>query len=284
MSDDLTLTEAPAMEWRRLTLLKRYPKNAKKHSPEQVKQIAASITEFGFTFPLLIDEADGIEAGHGRELAAALIYKRGGSIVMAGGMAVPHGCVPVIVARGWTETQKRAYVLADNKLTENGEWDEALLKAELLALKVADFNLETAGFINEDLVVFLAGAGGEGGDGENKDGDREGTRGELLALVNITIADPTHKVVDGDHYVLGGRHHLLCGSVMTDWPKWNGLLIEGAIFCPYPGPFVPFGAKVAKHPLVMVTPDTYTAGHILDRYAEVNGESAVVKLAPTVAA
>src|SRR5215468_526674 len=89
-----------------------YARNARTHSPAQIAQIAASIREWGFTVPVLIDEAGMIIAGHGRVLAA---------------QQLGLGEVPVIVARGWTEAQKKAYVIADNKLTENGGWDEALL-------------------------------------------------------------------------------------------------------------------------------------------------------------
>ena len=92
-----------------------YARNARTHSPEQIEQIAASIREWGFTVPVLIDEAGMIIAGHGRVLAAQQL-----------GLLE----VPVIVARGWTDAQKRAYVIADNKLTENGGWDDDLLAGD----------------------------------------------------------------------------------------------------------------------------------------------------------
>src|ERR1043165_7394931 len=79
-------------------------RNARTHSPEQVEQIAASIREWGWTMPVLIDEVGGILAGHGRVLAARRL-----------GVSE----VPVIIARGWSDAQKRAYILADNKLAEN---------------------------------------------------------------------------------------------------------------------------------------------------------------------
>ena len=93
---------------------------AETHSAEQVSDIAASMREWGWTMPVLVAEgcagaAEGeIIAGHGRVLAAAAIYVAGGSIRMAGGDAIPAGQVPVIVARGWNEAQRRAYVIADN--------------------------------------------------------------------------------------------------------------------------------------------------------------------------
>src|ERR1700755_3212029 len=91
-------------------------RNARTHSEAQIGQIAASIREWGWTVPVLVDEAGVIIAGHGRVLAAQRI-----------GLVE----VPVMTARGWTEAQKRSYLIADNKLTENGGWDDALLRVEL---------------------------------------------------------------------------------------------------------------------------------------------------------
>jgi ParB-like chromosome segregation protein Spo0J len=88
-------------------------RNARTHSPEQVDQISASIREWGWTIPVLVDDEGGIIAGHGRVLAA---HK----------LAIAE--VPVMVAAGWSEAQKRAYVLADNKLALNAGWDNDLLR------------------------------------------------------------------------------------------------------------------------------------------------------------
>lgn len=110
---------ADAVERRPLKSVKHYSANARTHSPEQVAQIAASIREFGFTIPLLVDEAGELIAGHGRALAAQEI-----------GLEL----VPVMVARGWTQKQIKAYRLADNQLALNAGWDVKLLAAELETL------------------------------------------------------------------------------------------------------------------------------------------------------
>lgn len=110
---------ADAVERRPLSSLKHYAANARTHSPEQVAMIAASIREFGFTIPLLVDEAGELIAGHGRALAAKEM-----------GLEL----VPVMVARGWTPKQVKAYRLADNQLALNAGWDVKLLAAELEAL------------------------------------------------------------------------------------------------------------------------------------------------------
>ena len=120
-----------------------YARNARTHSEEQVAQIAASIREFGFTNPVLIDEAGGIIAGHGRVLAARKL-----------GIAD----VPVMSAIGWTEAQKRAYVIADNKLTENAGWDKELLRLEVADLAEMGFDLPLMGFSEAELASLAASA------------------------------------------------------------------------------------------------------------------------------
>ena len=118
-----------------------YAKNSRTHSDEQVAQIAASIREFGFTNPVLIDEADGIIAGHGRVLAARKL-----------GLAE----VPCIRLAHLTEAQRRAYVIADNKLALNAGWDEALLRVELVSLRDDHgFDLELTGFDKSELTKTL---------------------------------------------------------------------------------------------------------------------------------
>ena len=108
-----------------------YARNARTHSDAQVAQIAASIVEFGFTSPVLIDDEGGIVAGHGRVLAARQLGRTS---------------VPCIVLDGLTKTQRRAYVLADNKLALNAGWDDALLSIEFAELKAQGFDLSLTGF------------------------------------------------------------------------------------------------------------------------------------------
>lgn len=119
-----------------VTRLVPYERNARTHSPEQVAQIAASIREFGFTNPILVDSSDGIIAGHGRLAAAKDI-----------GMTM----VPVIVLDHLTAEQRRAYVIADNQLALNAEWDMSLLQQEVMSLNLVDFDLDLLGFDDEFL-------------------------------------------------------------------------------------------------------------------------------------
>ena len=117
-----------------------YARNTRTHSPEQVAQIAGSIREFGFTNPILIDAENGIIAGHGRVMAASKL-----------GLAK----VPCIRLAHLTATQKRAYIIADNKLALNAGWDEEMLGLELADLREADFDLDVLGFDNFAIEQFL---------------------------------------------------------------------------------------------------------------------------------
>ena len=117
-----------------------YINNSRTHSEEQVNQIVASINEFGFTNPLLIDEKDNIIAGHGRLLASKKLKMEE---------------VPCIVLTGLTEAQKKAYIIADNKMALNAGWDFNLLSLELENLKELDFDLELTGFSVDEIDGLL---------------------------------------------------------------------------------------------------------------------------------
>jgi hypothetical protein len=133
-----------------------YARNARTHSAEQVEQIASMIEKFGWTTPALVDQEGGLIAGHGRVMAAAKLYERGKTLLMADGTPIAPGCIPVNYAVGWSEDQKRAYVLADNQVALNAGWDQDLLKFELTALQVADFDMGLTGFVAADLTAIFA--------------------------------------------------------------------------------------------------------------------------------
>ena len=128
------------IEYRRAVDLTPYPNNSRTHSQEQIDQIAGSIQEFGFTNPILIDEDGGIIAGHGRLEAANVL-----------GMAE----VPTITLKDLSEAQKRAYVIADNRLALNAGWDISALTEEVRALEVLDFDLSLLGFDPDELSKLL---------------------------------------------------------------------------------------------------------------------------------
>jgi len=122
-----------------LELLVPYANNAKKHSNEQVEKIAESIKEFGFLSPCLIDNDYNIIAGHGRVMAANKLGLK---------------TVPCVFVEGLSEAQRRAYILADNKLTEMGEWDFDMVQIELEELNDMGFNVDLTGFEYEKEIDY----------------------------------------------------------------------------------------------------------------------------------
>jgi len=161
------------------TALIPYARNSRSHSESQVAQIAGSIREFGFTNPVLIDADNGIIAGHGRVMAAGVL-----------GLA----SVPCIRLAHLTDTQKRAYIIADNKLALNAGWDEEMLALELGELKDEDFDLSLIGFDESELGDLMA----ETTEGETDPDD-----------VPEPPVDPV--TVMGDVWVMG-KHRLMCGD------------------------------------------------------------------------
>ncbi len=160
-----------------------YARNSRTHSDEQVAQVAASIKEFGFTNPVLVDQDGMIIAGHGRTLAAQRLQMKE---------------VPCLRLSHLSEAQKRAYVIADNKLALNAGWDDELLAVELRDLKDSDFDLSLTGFGDDELADLLAEALEEG----------------LTDEDSVPEAPETPVTVPGDIWVLG-RHRLMCGDATS---------------------------------------------------------------------
>jgi DNA modification methylase len=183
-----------------------YARNARTHSAEQVAQVAASIAEFGWTNPILAG-ADGIViAGHARLLAARKL-----------GMTE----VPVIVLDHLTESQRRALVLADNRLALNAGWDEDMLRVEMAALDEDGFNLELVGFTDEEIEGLLRDP--EEASAGNTDDDAVPETPEIAVTV------------PGDVWILG-EHRLLCGDAtqMADVEKVLGGGLADMVFCDPP--------------------------------------------------
>jgi len=178
------------------------PANARTHPEEQVAQIAASIRQFGFTNPLLVDKDAGdiIVAGHGRRLAVLRMMEAGETVRLPDGRALPTGMVPVIDCSGWSDAQRRAYTLADNALAETSEWDDALLNVELRFLDDAGFDLPVIGFSTADLDRLLA-----------IDPDADGDDGGSTAPISIPEPPRNPASCTGDLWLLGD-HRLLCGD------------------------------------------------------------------------
>jgi DNA modification methylase len=192
-----------------------YARNSRTHSDAQVAQIAASIKEFGFTNPVLIDEADGIIAGHGRLLAARKL-----------GMAE----VPCLRLGYLSEIQKRAYVIADNKLALNSGWDDEMLALEFSELADLGFDLDLTGFSPEEI------------DGLTPQQIQEGLTDE--DAVPELPQEPVTKV--GDVWILG-KHRLMCGD-STSIDAIEKLTEKQSIDMVFTDP--PYGVAVVKDGMV----------------------------------
>ncbi|MDZ7891742.1 MAG: site-specific DNA-methyltransferase [Rhodoferax sp.] len=159
-----------------------YARNARTHSDDQVAQIAASIAEFGFTNPILAGSDGVIVAGHGRLAAAQKL-----------GLEV----VPVVVLDHLSPTQRRALVIADNRIAENAGWDDAMLRIEIAALQDDDFDVSLTGFDADALAELMAG--------DEPDGVGDTDDDAVPEMSETPISHP------GDVWLLGG-HRLLCGD------------------------------------------------------------------------
>jgi ParB-like chromosome segregation protein Spo0J len=157
-----------------------YARNSRTHSDEQVAQIAASIREFGFTNPVLIDSDGGIIAGHGRVMAARKLDMQE---------------VPCIRLAHLTDTQKRAYIIADNKLALNAGWDDEMLKLEFDELEELGFDLELTGFTLDEIAELEIEEIPSGQTDED--------------YVPEVQPDPISKI--GDVWLLG-KHRVMCGD------------------------------------------------------------------------
>lgn len=173
-------------------------RNARTHSREQIEKIVASIREWGWTNPLLIDEQDGIIAGHGRVLAAQQLGIE---------------AVPVIVASGWSDAQKRAYLIADNKLALESGWDRGILAMEFGELAALDFNLELTGFEGKELRGLLSLFESKQGD-INDPGPLEPPESPTSRVGDLWLLG-NHRILAGDSTKFEDVRRLMAGEKAT---------------------------------------------------------------------
>lgn len=177
-----------------------YQNNARTHSPEQVNKLRSSLREFGFVNPVIIDREYGILAGHGRVLAAREEGIRD---------------IPCVFVDHLTEAQKKAYILADNKLALDAGWDEEMLKVEIEALQEEDFDISLTGFSMDELADFGIDIEGIETDTEVKDDDFD---------IDEELKKPAFSKT-GDIWHLG-KHTVICGDT-TDPETYEKLLRGG---------------------------------------------------------
>lgn len=199
-----------------ISALKPYARNARVHSKKQVRQIAASIERFGFTNPVLVSEGGEIIAGHGRVEAAKLLGLK---------------TVPTLCLAHLSDAERRAYVLADNKLALNAGWDSETLAIELQGLIDLDFDVELTGFSLAEIDVVLDMA---------SDSDPDGRTAPEDAVPAVHEAAVTQR---GDVWHLG-RHRLICGDARSA-EDYRALLGDEQVHLLFTDP--PYNVPISGH-------------------------------------
>lgn len=187
--EKLAITERPVDE------LIPYVNNARIHSDEQVAQIAASIKEFGFNVPIVTDGENGVLAGHGRLLAARKL-----------GLAT----VPVIEAGHLSKAQRKAFILADNKIGDNSSFDFGIINLEMQELRESDFDLALTGFSDFEIETITAGGSDIINDGlraeSDHSGDFEGDGGEYSSRMFLSFGTVSVQITEREMALLQERY------------------------------------------------------------------------------
>jgi hypothetical protein len=261
------------------------PQNWRLHPQGQQEALAGVLGEVGFVQDVIVNKTTGhVVDGH---LRVSLAISKG------------QPTVPVVYVE-LTEDEERKVLTTFDPIGAMAGADREMLDDLLQSVTTDDAGLRDAlRGLAEDNGLLMGNEGDEDGMGgalpghdegqEEDDPEEQGegpAKGELLALVGVTLDEPRHKPVPGEVWRLGP--HVLClDDVFTGWPRWTRLLREAgerAVFCPYPGPLAALGTRgeVEGAPLVLVQPDPYLAGHCLDRYADVHGDEAISRVVGVV--
>lgn len=265
MADGPQATELKVESWP-TDALREHPDNPR---VGDVDAIARSIERYGQVRPVLIRSDGEIIAGAHTWKAITLLGR-------------PR--TEVVVNDTMTVEEAEAYMLADNALADRGHYDTGNLARVLSRAQEANgADLEAAtGYTQADLDALLAEvAAGEGGGGPDE-------RGKLLELADVTTGEPTHKVSHGEVYRLGGvvsGHVLIVADLFTDHALWAPWLARSTgqgdeaplVFVPYPTPHLPFSDLARGRRLVMVCPDPFLAGKLLDAWAAIEGEDQLTR-------
>jgi hypothetical protein len=273
--DLLTLRYVP------LSAAKLWDRNAKLHD---IGALATSIALHGFRDPPAYDAAlDAFVEGNGRTEALQWMYAQGRDRPRGIGLdtKTDEWCIPVLFGvDAKSRLAAERYGIDHNNLVLAGgdftaidmakNWGPGYLQ---IVQEMAEAKQLPVSVQAEDVQALVANAL-EQAQAEEATPPSDGS---LLALANVVIGDPVHTVVAGDIWHVGD-HLLICADVMTDWPIWAPYLQgDGVLFVPYAGPFAPLTIRAERYRMVLVQPDPYIAGHILDRYAELYGRDGIGK-------
>lgn len=253
-----------------LSDVKLDPKNARTHSERNLDSIKESLRQFGQRKPIVITHDGMVVAGNGTVVAAKDL-----GWVQLSATRIPQD---------WSKEQITAYAIADNRTAELASWDSEILVPTLQELDKAGM-LEWTGFTDYELENWdTLGPEGDGtGEPDAKDRENSDDQGSLLNIADVTVEEPKHEVETHDIWELtvpkaDVTHVLVVSAVMKEWSLWNDYLQGDAVFVPYPDPYITHADIAKERPLVLVQPDHYLAGHLLDKHVAVYGEQHAKRL------
>lgn len=239
------------------------PKNARKHSPANIGQIVDALHHVGAARSIVLNEDGVILAGNGVVEAAAEAGITRVTTIEADGDEII-----AVIRSGLTAEQQTELALADNRAGELSSWDYEVL-AEL-ADESPDV-VETY-WRPEEIVEFVAYAEQE----QSRQVEDE-QRAEYLAALHLEIEEPPVMPKHGEVWELG-RHKLVIANIATDWPLWNQYLQDDTVFLPYPGPLILWSESFVDSTLLLVQPDSYLAGKVIEHYIAIHGDDEVSRI------
>jgi hypothetical protein len=248
--------------------------NANAGTDEGRQMVEESIGKYGAGRSILVDKNGKTIAGN-KTLKASLSKGLKARIIETNGDELLVHMRKDLDLNDDSDPRARKLAYLDNRSSQVGlMWDPVQITADV------DRGVDLSEmFTTEELDEFEAQAQDDL-QNASRDGLKDPDDGSALERVSLTLAEPDHKVSTGDHYTLTAKkktHRLLCAHVMKGWKTWAPLLEGEALFIPYPGPMVILSKKALSAPLVLVQPDPYICGHILDRWAEQFGEESIEK-------
>lgn len=262
------------------------PRNPKSHSLETID---ASVGRFGVIDQIAVDGRTGyIISGHGRTKTLTAMKERGES-PPEGVQVTDEGEWLVPVSTGWasrTDSEAAAALIALNRTTEMGGWVDEELLGLLDELSDIEDGLEGVGFTEDEIAALQTQLDEMDTDldlDDEEDSDSSGrapSTGEMLALADVTWGEPKHDCHHGEVWRVG-KHLLVLAKLHDEHSIWMPLLASlgpDALFSPYPEPYLTTGMVAAERPMLLVQPNRYLAGHLLDKHASVHPDDKIERV------
>ena len=256
---------ARTIEYRSLASIREADRNPKRHN---IEGVIASLSTLGVVDAIGIEDGrtGKLVAGHGRTTALRTMHARGMEAPQGVLLVGDEWMVPVLV--GWSsedDTQAEQAIIGLNQHTIAGGWDNRILADMMADLQAAGSPLDAIGFEVWTVEVDAEAIAEVAAEAEGLDATPEPSRGELASLLDVSLGEPKHKVEHGQRWRVG-PHWLFVVDVMTEAHLFAHHLERGWLFAPYASPFITATIRAVERPTVMVQPDKYLAGHLLDHH------------------